>query len=422
MSRRGLPVHGLGELRALVTETRWRRWAAAAFLARLPTTMTLLALILVGERATGSLAVGAQLAGVATLTTGLASPWRGRLLDRGELRGGLQRACLASAAVILAQAVALATGMPVWVLFALAVAQGVAMAAIMGGFRALLVPSVSALQLPRANAFDAIFIELAFVSGPAVAAGVAWLIGPIGVLLAMAASMVAATLVARGLPPLPPAPERPALAPWRTPGALPVYLLALGVGASVGLLESAIPARLDELGSSAEAGGALLTLVAVGSAAGGIAATFLRDARGVVWRRGALLLVAMSVLLWPTAVTGAVSLLAVALLACGLPIAPLNALGALVLQDVVPPGRQAEGFAVFSAAIMFGAGAGQGATGVLLDQAGPFLPAGAAPSHAALAASTALPLLLAAAVVIVAAVRARTRRPLGVGCAPDGAP
>nr|MBA2577732.1 hypothetical protein [Euzebyaceae bacterium] len=82
-------------LRDLARQRLWRRWTLASFLARLPGTMTLLALVLAGEEATGSLAVGAQLAGVATVVAGVAAPWRGRRLDRAELRGGLQRACLA---------------------------------------------------------------------------------------------------------------------------------------------------------------------------------------------------------------------------------------------------------------------------------------------------------------------------------------
>ncbi|HEY8340013.1 MAG TPA: hypothetical protein VIK95_09105, partial [Egibacteraceae bacterium] len=92
-----------GALRALVAQPLWRRWTLAAFLARLPTTMTLLALVLAGEQATGSIAIGSLLAGVATFTSGFAAPWRGRALDRREIRGGLQRASLAAAAAFTAQ-------------------------------------------------------------------------------------------------------------------------------------------------------------------------------------------------------------------------------------------------------------------------------------------------------------------------------
>jgi hypothetical protein len=79
----------IGGLRALAAQPLWRRWTLASFLARLPTTMTLIALLLAGQQATGSLAAGAQLAGVATAVTGLSATWRGRRLDRVGLRAGL---------------------------------------------------------------------------------------------------------------------------------------------------------------------------------------------------------------------------------------------------------------------------------------------------------------------------------------------
>lgn len=392
-------MQGVQELRDLVGSASWRRWAMAAFSARLPTTMTLLALILVGEHATGSLATGAQLAGVATITTGLASPWRGRLLDRHELRGGLQRATLLSAAVIAGQAVAVAVGAPVPVLFALAVAQGAAMAAIMGGFRALLVPSVTPAQLPRANSFDAIFTEVAFVAGPAIAGAVAWLLDPVGVLVVMASAMVMSALLARRLPQVPPSgTTEHGAAPWRAPGTLPVYGLAAGVGIGVGLLESAIPARLTELGSSAEAGGTLLVLVALGSVVGGVASSFLSDPLGVPPLRAAGMLGGMALLFVPVALAGSVPLLVVALFFSGLFIAPLNALGALVLQGAIPPGRRTEGFAVYTAAIMLGLGTGQSLTGVLLRSASR-LADGAVltPGQVALLGSVVVPLLLSVA-------------------------
>jgi len=388
-----------GALRALVAQPLWRRWTLAAFLARLPTTMTLLALVLAGEQATGSIAIGSLLAGVATFTSGFAAPWRGRALDRREIRGGLQRASLAAAAAFTAQGVALAVGAPVALLFVLAFVQGVAFAAISGGFRALLPVVVPREDLARANALEAVFVEVAFVSGPAVAGVVALLTGPVGVLLAMAASVAGAALVARGLPPRHPVGGAAAtVPPWRAPGALPVYLLALAMGVTVGMLESAVPARMDELGLVSASAGFLLALVAGGSALGGIVASLRGHGAEHARRRAALLLGAFAVLLAPTALTGSLLALALALFVTGVPIAPLNALGAMVLQDAVPAGRQAEGFSVFIAAIMVGAGAGQALTGAVLGLVG---------AQGVLLAAAAVP--LAAAVVLAIAPRARSR-------------
>lgn len=51
-------------MRVLLATRSFRLWAVANLFARLPLTMQLLALVLAGEAATGSLAIGAQLGAV----------------------------------------------------------------------------------------------------------------------------------------------------------------------------------------------------------------------------------------------------------------------------------------------------------------------------------------------------------------------
>ena len=380
---------GLG---ALVRQPLWRRWTLAAFLGRLPMTMTLLALVLVGKEVTGSVAVGAQLAGVATVTAGLAAPLRGRQLDRGGLRVGLQRAAIATGAVLLAQAAAAMAGAALVLFYALAALQGVALAALSGGFRALLVPVVPAEDLPRANTLEAVFIEVAFVAGPSLAGVLALVVGPTGVLLAMAAAAFGSAVLTGGLPDVEPGEQGIAAAPWRAPGALPVYLLAFAMGMSLGLLESAVPARAEALAMSAAAAGPLLALVAAGSAVGGLFAAARRDLRRHQVRVAVALLFALGVLNLAVAAAGAPLPLGIALLLLGAPIAPLNALGAMRLQDSVPPTRLGEGFALYTSMILVGAGIGQSITGQALDDVG---------AQALLAGAGAVPALAAAAITIV---------------------
>lgn len=387
-------------LRRLGRLAAWRRWTLASFLARLPVTMTLLALVLAGHEATGSLAIGAQLAGVATVVTGLAAPWRGRRLDARELRGGVQRACAAAAVVLFAQAVAVGTGMPLAVLFALAAAQGVTLAAVSGGYRALLAAVVPRADLARANAVEAVFVEVAFVSGPALAGMLAFAVGAVGVLVAMGAAAAASVLAAAGLPRMEPPEERVAAAPWRAPGVWPVYAIAFALGVAVGLFESALPARVSDLGYAAASAGPLLALLAGGSGVGGVVATLRNDGARRPRLQAVVLLAAFGLLLVPAALSGSVLLLGAALFVAGVPIAPLNALGAMLLQESVPAGRQAEGFAVYIAAILFGAGAGQIVTGLVLDRVGP---------QALLLGCAAIPVLLAL-VVAQRGVRARRLR------------
>lgn len=388
-------------LRALAALPLWRRWTLASLLARLPTSMTLLALVLAGEEATGSAATGALLAGAATFTAGFAAPWRGARLDRRELRGGLQRACLGGAAVLLLEAAALAAGAPIAVLFVLAVVQGVALAAVSGGFRALLVAVVPARELPRANAIEAVFVEVAFVSGPAVAGVLALLTGATGVLAAMGLALLAAAAVTGGLPRVPPSATALDAAVWRYPAVVPVYAIALALGATLGIVESALPVRVTDFGLDPAVAGPLAALLALGSGVGGVAASSRLHSTQRADVLAQWFALAFAVLLVPLALAPSPVWLGLALLLSGVPIAPLNALGALVLQEALPAGRRAQGFAIFVAAILVGAGIGNAVTGGLLGTLG---------ARGLLGASAAVPLSVAAFLVVARARGARRVR------------
>jgi MFS family permease len=346
----------------------FRRWAVANLFARLPLTMNLLALVLVGEVATGSLATGAMLSGILTITSGLLAQPRGRRLDKVELRAGLRRDLVLSSAGMAGIAVAASVAAPVWVLGVLAGVQGVVSAALLGGFRALLVPTVSADEIEPANALDAVFIEVAFVAGPALAGAAALVIGPVGVIVLQAMAFLVAALLVGGLPGRPPAVDlsRAGPAPLRTRGALSVYLLAFGPGLALGGWEASVPARLESFGWEPAAAGPLLALAALGSGLAGLVAANLRDPLryGRALAAGLLLVFAFSFV--PTAVASSVAVLAVGLFIVGVPIAPLNALASLSLQRIVAEPRQAEGFALYPAMILIGAGTGQAIAGVAL--------------------------------------------------------
>ncbi len=357
-------------LRLLGRQRAWRWWTVASFLARLPVTMTLLALVLLGEQVTGSIAVGAQLTGVAILASGLSALWRGRMLDGGELTAGLRRDCLLTAAAVGGLATAAFTAASLPVLFALAALQGVAMAALSGGFRALLPVIVAREDLPRANAVEAVFAEVAFVTGPALAGLLAMAFGALSVQVLMAAAVSTAGVVVSFLPRLEPPTQRPAFAPWKVEGVKPLFAIAMAVGVALGMFESLVPARLVSMGADSALAGPLLAMFAAGSVITGLIATSRAErvthpARPAVW-----LLLSLGLLMSPVALAPSLMLLGAILLFAGGPIAPLNALGTIRLQSVVPPGRQAEGFSLYIASVMIGAGLGQSVTGLLLPVLG----------------------------------------------------
>lgn len=389
-------------LRRLARRPVFRRWAVANLVARLPNTMNLLALVLVGEAATGSVAAGAQLAGVATLTNALSAQWRGRTLDRVELRVGLRRSLVATAVVILAIVAATVAAAPFVLLALLAALEGLAFAPILGGFRALLVVAVEGEELEAAIAIDAVFVEVAFVTGPALAGLAALVVGPLGVLGLMVASLLTAVVLVGSLPPRPPEPAADVgVAPLLQPGATRVYLLTLGVGLVIGTLEAAVPLRLEAAGLDAATAGPFLAATALGSGLAGLVASAQVDGLAGVRAKVAVLLAVLATLFVCVALTEPGLLFVVALFGAGLPLAPLNAMGSLVLQRVVPRARQAEGFAVFTAAILAGAGLGQLLVGGL---------AGAVSSRSFFLGGA----LLAAVLTVVVLAAALRRRALGL--------
>ena len=76
--------------RSFVQHPPWRRLVVASTAARLPMTMAIFGLVLAG-RALGSFALGGRLAALYTLTGAATAVWRGRRMDRGDLRVGLRR-------------------------------------------------------------------------------------------------------------------------------------------------------------------------------------------------------------------------------------------------------------------------------------------------------------------------------------------
>lgn len=345
---------------------------------RLLPAMGVLGYILAGQQATGSLADGALLVAAGAAGFAVSAPWRGRRLDRVELRGGLQRDCTVAAGSVAALAAAVVVGAPMVVLVVVAAAGGIATAGLEGGFRALLPAVVADEDLPRASSLEAVLGEASFLIGPALAGLVAHVAGAVTVLGLMATASTAAAVVTGKLPRRQPVTghgtRRGRRGAWGLPGVRAVYLLALAAGAGVGLFESALPARLEGLGLPAAAAGGYVTAAYLGSLAGGLVVTVASSAtpqhqQRTAWRAVALLTWSGGGLM-AAAAAGTPGTLAIASVATGLTLAPLYVLGAIVLQGRLPVGRQAEGFAVFIAAQAAGGGLGNATTSQLLDPLG----------------------------------------------------
>lgn len=349
------------------------RWFAAGVLGRLTAAAAPIAMLVVGAQSYGSLPVGARLAAVVSVSAAFLAPVQGRRLDRREVSHGLRAALWQSTLVgaLMATVVYLRVGAP-WVDLTAAL-LGLTLAVIPAGFRTLLTEIVDDRSLAGASNLDAVGFEISLISAPLVVAAVAAVSQPALIFLVGSALSGAAAVVVPGAR----GPTRPTgtRQPWRLP--LPgVMTVALLLGVSGGLLEPAVFARVEEIGSSESVAAVLLAVVGVGSALGGIGASIRPPAASP--SKAALLLALHGVAVAALSQGGQIWTLAVGLFVAGVPIAPLMAVGATVLDRRVPSGQRSTAFALAGSAIALGTGIGQGLAGWLLTagaSAGVFLAA-----------------------------------------------
>jgi predicted MFS family arabinose efflux permease len=117
--------------------------------------------------------------------------------------------------------------------------------------------------------------------------------------------------------------------------------------------------------------GLYLSLAYAGSALAGLVVSAVGEGAARATARAVALLLAFAVLLAAVAAVATPWALGAALLVAGAPLAPLSALGTMVLQRAVPAGDHAAAFSMFFAAVAVGAGLGNALAAVLLQSLGP---------------------------------------------------
>ncbi|MDC0711130.1 MFS transporter [Stigmatella sp. ncwal1] len=409
MSGKGQEDGGLRAQRDLWAHAGWRRWVLASLFPRLGGAMMPFALLLVGEAALGSFASGAWMTSAYAMGAAVASPFRGRQMDRSPLPGALRTPLLLQALLCGAMALAGAVRAPLSVLLVISLLLGVVPAGVAGAYRALLPSLLPPAHMATAFAIDAVLIEVAWIGGPPLVGALA-LVHPGFSLAAIGAGALVTLGANRWLPARePPASStlpghRVSLRPLLRGMPLLVYVSVVACGVSWGAVDTALPPRLVEMGSRAELWGGLSALLSVTSAVGGlIHASLLRPASAsrALWR--ALLFQALwGGLLLPTVWMDTPWGLGAWLAAAGLFLAPLVGLLTYLLQQSLPADRQAEGFALYGACWALGIGAGGALTALFLQQAG---------ARMALAPAGSIPLLTVLAVALMALVLPRPPSP-----------
>ena len=257
--------------RALLGRAAARDMVAALGAAWLSFGMLPLALFLAAHRATGSsgsagLAVGAFSAGA-----GLLAPVRGRLIDRHGVRRRLPGFAAGYALALIAFSVLAALRAPIWALVACAAAAGASAPPLVATLRMLWARVVEPPLLRRAYALTSLVGDVGLVAAPAGAAllfaAASW--SPL--VVCTAAAVVATGIAVRSAQPpsshltgdriAAPAPARG--------GMRPLLAVSVALGASLGLVEVAVPSAAARW-HAVTASGPLLGAFALGSVAGGL--------------------------------------------------------------------------------------------------------------------------------------------------------
>ncbi len=363
----GLPGGGRA-YRRLLGSAAWRRFTLTAGCQRLSVAMAPLALVLAGHGAVGSFRTGALMASAYTLADGIASPWSGRLMDRVELRRGLSAELGAAAVALAALAGLAAERAPALALIVLSGLAGAAPAGVMGGLRAYLQHITPDDLRERAFALDATLLELEWMFAPALVAITGFLGAPALALVLMAVAALGAFGGARLLSPRPPAgPAAGASGAWRSPKAIPVYFLSAVMGYTEGTINIALAPLMAAVGSRPATAGLLIALLSLASAAGGFAyAASSGHLPGDTDQRANTTLLALGLCASLIALAPSLITVALAVAACGIWFAPLNAMRTLILGQLLPASQLSEGFSTLSAAMQMGYGASGIATGAIL--------------------------------------------------------
>jgi MFS family permease len=348
------------------------RLALFALAGRLPFAIVGLSIVLLMRReGYGYGDVGAVLAGE-SVAIALTAAFVGRLADRtGQARVILTLGAL-TALLLVAETVAILAGAPVPLLAACSALQGATIPPISASMRSLWVRLVPEERIESAYAFDAIQLELVFVVGPLVAAGLATALTPaVGMFLCAGLYLLAATGFAsapavRAVLPEEDA-ERTRAGALASAGIRTLSALALLAGISFGAIEVALPAFTEGEGSRAAAG-PLITLWSVGSVAGGLWYGS-RTWRAPVERRLLVLLGVLAICTAPLAFAGSIAVMGALLVLTGLAIAPIATTEYALVERLAPAGMSTEAYSWEIVAGAVGFGAGSALAGVLVESA-----------------------------------------------------
>jgi MFS family permease len=349
------------------------RVAAFATIGRLPFAIVPLSIVLLMREEGYHYGQIGAVVGAESLAVGLTAGFVGRLVDRA----GRRRVILVTGALttlfLCAETLAILSDAPVWLLVALAALQGATIPPISASMRSLWSKLVPEETLETAYSFDAIQLELVFVVGPLIAAGLATAVSPAAGLLLCAGFYV---LAATGFASAPAArrgaaeeqAERTRAGALRSPGMRTLVLAGAITAISFGALEVALTAFAEAEGSR-QAVGPLVTVWAIGSVIGGLWYGG-RSWRAPLEKRFLVLMALLGLGAAPLPFAPSIAVMAVLLVPTGLALAALATTEYALVARLAPAGTATEAYSWQIVANVMGAAAGSFIAGLLAEEAG----------------------------------------------------
>jgi MFS family permease len=346
---------------------------ASSLLSRFPIGINALAIVLFLREQTGSFAIAGAVSGSLAAGSGLGAPFVGRLVDRiGARRVLVPLACIH--ALGLGSIVGFAElGAPTVVLIGCGFICGAALPPTSSVLRSQWTELLEPRLHQAAFALDSTMIELIFITGPLLTAGIAAVSSPAGALIVAAAATVTGTAIFTALPPTKnfKVHERSAagmLGALAIPGVRTLVLVSLPTGIGLGILEVGIPAFSRAEGAAAAAG-VLLAIWSFGSGIGGLLYGML-PRRGGVLRMHLIVTALLPLTLLPLAAAPSVIAMAFLVIPAGCCIAPLLATRNELVGGVAPPEMRTEAYTWPMTAFVGGIAIGAALAGALVEGPG----------------------------------------------------
>ncbi len=349
----------------------------AATIARLPIGIHGLAIVLFLREETGSYATAGAVAAAFALGAGGSGPVQGRAIDRlGQRRVIVPMISLHAAALLALVALGL-NDAPALVLMIVGLLAGAALPPLSSIMRTLWRRLLDEDEQLIATAFalDSVLIELVFVTGPLLTAGITALLAPhLSMLLALAFG-VGGCLWFVAQPPsrdwVPPEQigHLGPLGALRSPGLRTLIIAIVPFGFCFGAMEVTLPAFAEDHGARALAG-VLLSAWSLASAAGGLwfGARYPTSTRPLA-ATFVLLALLLPFAYLPLAVAPSIPVMALMLLPAGMCIAPLLSAGNLLVTDVAPEGVATEAYTWPITSLIVGLAVGNAAAGAIIEAA-----------------------------------------------------